>query len=170
MVYVALQVLLCPLCEKVLKYEIRIQFFETKIAELSQQFKIPQKLRTPQHLSQTDFNTLHILGLSIQQVQALPSVGLTSFALFNLFSCLVMITHLLLFQTASEWGNLYPAYIECSLFFLICFCAGIMFRATRVTRRIDEVLWSIGAILGLILAFGSVPIFFFRVFGVLSIK
>ena len=68
------------LCEKVLKYEIRIQFFETKIAELSQQFKIPQKLRTPQHLSQTDFNTLHILGLSIQQVQALPSVGLTSFA------------------------------------------------------------------------------------------
>ena len=149
------------LCKTVLHYEIRVQFLEKKFAELSQQFKTHSKLTSPQHLCQADADTLHILGLNIQQIQALPSLGLSIFILFNLFSCLIVVTHLLLFQIATQWRDLFPAYLECCLFFLLCVAAGVIFRATRVTHKLDEILCSIGALFGLVLAWGSAKRLFF---------
>jgi len=149
------------LCEKILSHEIKVHFFEKKIYELLRQFKINHPPQTLQHISQTDLNTLHILGFNFKNIQQLPSIGLLSFGLFNLFSILFIIIHLLLFQTAPHWAYLIPAYIECSIFFLICVGSGLMFRATRVTRRVDEILWSVFSMIGLILAFGSVQRLFF---------
>ena len=149
------------LCEKILSHEIKVHFFEKKISEHLQQFKINHPTQTFQHISQTDLNTLHILGFNFQNIQQLPSIGLLSFGLFNLFSILLILLHLLLFQTAFHWVNLIPAYIECSIFFFMCVGSGLMFRATRVTRRVDEILWSIFSMIGLILAFGSAQRLFF---------
>ncbi len=132
-----------------------------KISELVQQFQINHPPQNLQHISQTDLNTLHILGFNFKNAQQLPSIGLIGFGLLNLFSFLLILTHLLLFQTASDWVNLIPTYIECSIFFLICVGSGLMFRATRVTRRVDEILWSIFSMIGLVLAFGSAQRLFF---------
>lgn len=149
------------LCEKILSHEIKVHFFEKKISEFLQQFKINRATQSPQYISQADLNTLHILGFNFQNIQQLPSIGLLSFGLFNLFSILLILLHLLLFQTASHWVNLVPAYIECTIFFLLCLASGLMFRATRVTRRVDEILWSILSLIGLVLAFGSAQRLFF---------
>jgi Na+-transporting methylmalonyl-CoA/oxaloacetate decarboxylase gamma subunit len=149
------------LCEKILSHEVKIQFFEKIFSELLQEFKINSSTQTFQQISQADLNTLHILGFNFQNVRQLPSIGLIVFGLCNLFSFLLILTHLLLFQTASHWVNLIPAYIECSVFFLICVSSGLMFRATRVTRRIDEILSSIFSMIGLALAFGSAQRLFF---------
>lgn len=149
------------LCGKILSHEIKVHFFEKKISEHLQQFKINHPTQTFQQISQADLNTLHILGFNFQNFRQLPSIGLIVFGLCNLFSFLLILTHLLLFQTASHWVNLIPAYIECSVFFLICIGSGLMFRATRVTRRLDEILWSIFCMIGLALALGSAQRLFF---------
>lgn len=149
------------LCENILSHEIKVHFFEKKISELLQKFKINRDTQNPQYISQADLNTLHILGFNFQNIQQLPSIGLLSFGLFNLFSILLIIIHLLLFQTAPHWAYLIPAYIECTIFFLLCLGSGLMFRATRVTRRLDEILWSILSLIGLMLAFGSTQRLFF---------
>ena len=149
------------LCGKILSHEIKVHFYEKKISELVQQFQINHPPQNLQHISQTDLNTLHILGFNFKNAQQLPSIGLIGFGLLNLFSFLLILTHLLLFQTASDWVNLIPTYIECSIFFLICVGSGLMFRATRVTRRVDEILWSIFSMIGLVLAFGSAQRLFF---------
>lgn len=149
------------LCKKILSHENKVHFFEKKISELLQQFKINHPTHTFQQISQADLSTLHILGFNFQNVQQLPSIGLIGFGLGNLFSLILILTHLMLFQTASHWVNLLPAYIECSVFFLICLGSGLMLRATRVTRRLDEILWSIFSLIGLVLAFGSAQRLFF---------
>ncbi|WP_171255337.1 hypothetical protein, partial [Acinetobacter sp. SFB] len=149
------------LCGKILSHEIKVHFFEKKISEHLQQFKINHPTQTFQHISQTDLNTVHILGFNFQNVQQLPSIGLIGFGLFNLLSILLILLHLLLFQTASHWVNLVPAYIEFTIFFLLCIGSGLMLRATRVTRRVDEILWSILSLIGLVLAFGSAQRLFF---------
>ena len=149
------------LCEKILSHKIKVHFFEKKISEHLQQFKINCATQSPQFISQADLKTLHILGVNFQNIQQLPSICLLSFGLFNLFSVLLILLHLLLFQTAFHWVNLIPAYIECSIFFFMCVGSGLMFRATRVTRRVDEILWSIFSMIGLILAFGSAQRLFF---------
>lgn len=149
------------LSEQFSYYENKVKFFEKNFSDLFELFKNEPPSKNLQQLSKADTDLLHTLGLTVQNIQTLPSLSMVSFILANLFSCLLIVTHLLLFQKVSEWGDLFPAYLECFVFFLLCICAGLMLRATRVTRKIDDVLCSIGALLGLLLAFGLVQRLFF---------
>ena len=69
------------LCGKILSHEIKVHFFEKKISELVQQFQINHPPQNLQHISQTDLNTLHILGFNFKNAQQLPSIGLIGFGL-----------------------------------------------------------------------------------------